>query len=182
MIGTPLSRLSRPVGRVAGAVVALACGATLMARATPDFSGTWIEATPTLQAAERHLSPTEALHSKGLVTEQHVESARGSVRQQRTSATHVITQTATAITSRRSDGAQFIYRLDGTDSRNAGPAGLVVARAIWEGERLVVSETATAADGTTRRTRRVWSLDQQGQLTIESGDGPARSITIYRKQ
>jgi hypothetical protein len=83
--------------------------------------------------------------------------------------------------ARRSDGAEATYRLDGSEFRKAGPAGTVTARAKWDGERLVIEETATAADGMTMRTRRVWSLDQQGQLIVESGEGSTRQVATYRK-
>ena len=180
MARTAVSRAPR-FGATVVALTCLTCLTTLAARTAPDFSGTWIEVTPALEAAERQLARTESLFSKGLQNEQNLQSARAGLTQQRTAATQVITQTATGITARRSDGAESSYRLDGSESRNAGPAGTVTARAKWDGDRLVIEETATAADGSVRRTTRVWSLDQQGRLIVESSEGRTKQVTIYKR-
>ena len=80
-------------------------------------------------------------------------------------------------------GPVATYNLDGSESRNAAVTGVgvTIARATWEGERLVIVETTTP-EGKTVQTKRVWSLDQAGQLVVETGDDPSKQVVVYRKQ
>ena len=156
---------------------ALLGSVTLAASSVPDFSGTWVEATPAVEAAERQLARTESLFSKGLLRQQQVDDARAGVTQHRATSTVVITQTTAAIVLRRADGVESTYRLDGTESRNSSSSGPVRSRAAWDGDRLVINEIGTDKAS----VQRIWSLDQQGRLVIASGEGATKQVVIYKK-
>lgn len=103
----------------------------------------------------------------------------------------VITQTATTITTRHGasgDDHVFTYRLDGSESRNAIGAVVTIAKATWDGDRLVITDTTTYQDGRTVERKQVWSIDQKGQLVVEltrpiPGGTEMRTQTgIYRRK
>jgi hypothetical protein len=76
------------------------------------------------------------------------------------------------------------FRLDGTETRNSlGDAGLSVARARWQGQRLEITSSMTIPDGTSLAQTLIWWLDPRGQLLIEvrnAGQDPR--TMIYRRR
>jgi hypothetical protein len=89
-------------------------------------------------------------------------------------------------------GHNFVYKLDGTESRNVlsphpGEEIVTLATATWQGETLVITERATFPDGRKKEQTSTYSLDDQGllRLSIErSADGkPEPSVTlVYKKK
>ena len=103
----------------------------------------------------------------------------------------VITQTAAALTMGHdsSGGGHVItYKLDGSESRNEIAGSVTIAKARWEGERLVIIESTTYTAGRKVERTLVWSLDKQGQLVVEftgpiAGSTEMRTrVGIYRRK
>jgi hypothetical protein len=169
---------------LAASLIALVYASALHAQAKPDFAGTWIEATPILQDAEKRLQREEVLYSRGLIHQAVLEGTQLTLKQLRNAATLVVTHTATTITTRQGssgDGPAATCHLDGSESRNTVGAVVTIAKSAWEGERLVIAETTTYPDGRTAQGKRVWSLDQQGQLVVETGETTSKQVAVYRK-
>ena len=87
-----------------------------------------------------------------------------------------------------------VYRLDGAESRNMspGPPGQpeipVTSRATWDGSRLVILSMSVATENgvaVTVDTRRVLTIDAEGNLVIERTGTPASLVTpsrsVYRR-
>ena len=85
-----------------------------------------------------------------------------------------ITQSTTAMTLAYRDGVKLTYKLDGSESKNmmAGRGGGApteqVSKAMWTGNKLVVTTTTGAGD-----EKRTFSMDS-GYLVVETS-APARS-------
>ena len=81
------------------------------------------------------------------------------------------------------------YNLDGSESRNVSPGDIVViSRAQWEGDKLVIRSTSTSAErGTpvTIETIRTMWLDKDGSLYIQRTGTPVAEVTpstsIYKR-
>ena len=89
------------------------------------------------------------------------------------------------------DGHHFTYKLDGTESRNSIPSHgeeiILVATALWEGNRVVITESVTYPNGRKRQARQTLSLDDAGQLTlvrVELVDGRAEPerVAVWKKK
>ena len=109
----------------------------------------------------------------------------------------VVRQTADRISFSIDAGGQLVravYNLDGSETRNLspGPPGEaeipVTSRASWEGKRLVILSKSMATDkgvAVTVDTRRVLSMDPDGNLIIERTGTPASLVTpsrsVYRR-
>jgi hypothetical protein len=82
------------------------------------------------------------------------------------------------------------YRLDGSESRNVSPEGVVVtSRASWDGDRLVIVSTSTSNEGgqpLTIDSRRVLWIDADGRLVLERTGTPEKVViptrSAYRKE
>lgn len=100
-----------------------------------------------------------------------------------------VKQTATTLTrghASRGGGHAFTYKLDGTESRFVIHETVTVARASWEGDKLVIVERASFPDGRTRNAKFVWSISSQGELIVdftEQFEGqPAKTMRITSKR
>ena len=130
---------------------------TLQAGQKPDFSGTWVGVNP--------------------------EAGGGEM---------TVTQTATMLTTRHgSSGDDHVasYKLDGTESRNVIHSHgeiVTISKAVWNGDRLVITESTTYPDGRKMERTVTWSLDSRGQLRIEVNPtaGPDRQtgVAVYRRK
>jgi hypothetical protein len=98
-----------------------------------------------------------------------------------------IKQDATAVTISRGQGSPLVYKLDGSASKNTvtrdGRPQDQVAKAAWEGNKLVIS-TEVNFQGNTAEQRRVLSLEG-GNLVIEQTN-PGRAAgaptkVVYKK-
>ena len=150
-------RLSR-VG-VASAAVVLVLGSGVRGQQKPDFSGTWVV-----------VSPAEAA---------------GQV--------HTIKQDATTFTrahASEGDGHSLAYKLDGSETRLVMPSHgqeiITLAKASWNGDRLVIVEAVTYPDGRKLAKNTVWSVDGQGQLVMEFTEAfegkPAQTRKVVYKR
>ena len=63
---------------------------------------------------------------------------------------------------------------------------VTIARASWDGDRLVIVEAVTYPDGRKRNTKTVWWLDSEGQLITEFTEQfegkPATTIKAIAKK
>lgn len=127
----------------------------------PNFSGRWVVVSP----------------EKGAGTEQVVKH-----------------DDKTLSTEHASEGSghRMIYQLDGVERRNALPSHgaeiVILSKAIWDGDRIVITSQATYPNGMKTQSKEVWSLDAQGRLVIdytESGPGgtpgPTMKVIHVRK-
>ena len=89
-------------------------------------------------------------------------------------------------------GHSFTYTLDGRESRNVlephpGEEIVVLGRASWDGNTLVIKEATTYPNGRKREVTSRWRLDEKGQLHVEADstvDGkpePPMKL-VYRKK
>jgi len=137
---------------------AAALGLVVRAQAKPDFSGRWVQITP---AAEAEGGGSEQL----------------------------VTQDATTLTTEHpSEGGSHrqVYKLDG-ESRSMLGQIQIVSKASWEGQKLVITSSATYPDRQRRDSKQIWSLGTDGRLTIEfsatNPDGTATEMRlIHRKK
>jgi hypothetical protein len=179
---------------VMSAVAALAA-TPLWAQETPNFSGTWTVAADAMaqgRAAGRATAPDGA----------PARGARGGDRAARAGGgggramaligigrQATITQDGATLTIARATQTgeiKTVYKLDGSDSPNtiSGPNGNSieqVSRAKWDGSKLSITTSMTAA-GNPVETTLTLSLDASGALVVEtSGMGRAgggRSMTL----
>lgn len=73
------------------------------------------------------------------------------------------------------------YTLDGSESTNMSPGDIVViSRARWDGDKLVIVSTSTSTEGdkplTIETTRTLW-LSKDGSLYMERTGTPANKVT-----
>jgi predicted metalloprotease with PDZ domain len=141
------------------ALLAFVCVSFVSAQQKPNFSGTWVGVTPAEVAGNQQL----------------------------------VTHTATTLTLRHGaegDDHVITYKLDGSESRNAlashGDEIVSIARASWEGDRLIINESTTYPDGRKAERRLTFGLDKEGQLvqglTMTMTGQPERKIeAVYRK-
>jgi len=84
-------------------------------------------------------------------------------------------------------GHSFTYRLDGVETRSTMGEAVTLSKAVWNGERLVVTSTTTYGDGRKLEQKKIFSLDGKGQMVIdltETMSGrPAQTVKlVYRKK
>ena len=134
--------------------------AMVLAQAKPNFTGTWIVVTPAEGAGqEQDVRHTPTTLSKGHASE--------------------------------GGGHSATYKLDGTESRNEltshGAPIVTLSKALWDGDKVVITSATTYPDGRKLDTKEIWSLDSTGRLVIEMSmtmtGMPAQSMTVvYRKK
>ena len=153
------------VGMIATAVLAVATMA--FAQAKPDFSGTW--------APDAAAAPATAPAGtggggapggggggggRGMAGPMTVKQSGDTLTIERTMGENKVTQT---------------YKLDGSESKNAGRGGDVVSTAKWDGSKLVITTKTDNGDQV-----QTWSMEG-GNLTIERTGGRGPSKTTYKK-
>lgn len=156
------------------AIVALALAATVQAPA--DFSGRWeFDRDKTLQPGPDGRIVLAAMLGDEVLVRQDAK---------------------TIVFTIDAGGQQVkaVYNLDGSESRNLspGPPGQsdipVTSRASWDGTRLVILSKSVAIEkgvAVTLDTRRVLSIDADGNLIVERTGTPASLVTpsrsVYRR-
>jgi len=142
------------IGILATAVLAVATMAFAQAKA--DFSGSWAPEVDPAAAA-----PAGGGGGRGM--------GGGPM---------TVKQTATELTIERTAGENKItqtYKLDGTESKNAGRGGETVSTAKWDGPKLVI--TTKAGENETTQN---WSL-AGSVLTVESTSARGTQKRVYKK-
>ena len=149
----------KPTIKVLALAFVLLAARSAAAQAKPDFSGRWVQVTPSAVA-------------EGGGQEQVVRQDDASV-----------------TTSHASEGGGHgqVYKFGSDSSGMLGHDVAVTSRAAWDGPKLVLTSTATYPDKSQRQTRQVWTLGSDGLLTIESTmTHPDRTITqrksVHRKK
>lgn len=126
-------------GGIIPATLLMAVVGTL-AQERPDFSGTWVVVSPAASSGEE----TTIKHDATTFTHGHASEG---------------------------GGHSFTYKLDGTETRHTMPSHgaeiVILAKASWDGPRLVIVERVTYPDGRKAEGTTVWSLDAQGLLVRE---------------
>ena len=86
----------------------------------------------------------------------------------------VVTQDDQTLTTREgpSTGPHVAtYKLDGSESKNVvnthGQDIVTVSKAVWDGNKLVITHVTTLPNNTKNERKQVWSFDGAGRLTIE---------------
>jgi len=140
--------------------IVIACASWMVfAQAKPNFTGTWIVVTPAEGAGqEQELRHTATTLSKGHASE--------------------------------GSGHHATYKLDGTESRNEitshGEPIVTLSKALWDGDKVVITSATTYPDGRKLQTKETWSLDSTGRLVIEMSmtmtGMPAQSMTVVHRK
>ena len=149
------------VGMIATAVLAVATMA--FAQAKPDFSGTW---APDAAAAPAGTGGGGAPGGggggggRGMAGPMTVKQSADTLTIERTMGDNKVTQT---------------YKLDGSESKNAGRGGDVVSTAKWDGGKLVITTKTDNGDQV-----QTWSMEG-GNLTIERTGGRGAGKMTYKK-
>jgi hypothetical protein len=155
------------VGMIATAVLAVATMA--FAQAKPDFSGTWAPdaaAAPAAPAAPAGTGGGGAPGGggggggRGMAGPMTVKQSGDTLTIERTMGDNKVTQT---------------YKLDGSESKNAGRGGEVVSTAKWDGSKLVITTKTENGDQV-----QTWSMEG-GNLTIERTGGRGAGKMTYKK-
>ena len=146
------------VGMIATAVLAVATMA--FAQAKPDFSGTWAPDAAAAPAAPAGTGGGGGGGGRGMAGPMTVKQAGDTLTIERTMGDNKVTQT---------------YKLDGSESKNAGRGGEVVSTAKWDGSKLVITTKTENGDQV-----QTWSMEG-GNLTIERTGGRGAGKTTYKK-
>lgn len=129
----------------------------------PNFSGTWVAVSPEQAAGQEEIIKHEGM----TLTRGHgSESGRGH---------------------------WFSYKLDGRESNNIltphpGEEIATVARASWQGERIVITEAVTYPNGRKREMTATLWLDDKGRLHIEAAElvdgrpAPGGTVVYSKKE
>jgi len=142
------------------AVMTLWVAAAGAAQDKPNFTGTWIVVTPVEAAGQ----------------EQQVE--------------HTATTLSTGHAS-SGGGHGMVYKLDGTESRNVltshGEDFVSLSKAVWDGNKVLITTATAYPDGRKLDTKETWSLDADGRLVVEhtqamSGLRPTQMTVVHRKR
>jgi hypothetical protein len=139
--------------------VALAAAVTVSAQGKPDFSGKWTLVSPADSAGQV------------LVVKQDA-------------------RTLSSVHPSEGDDHNIVFNLDGSERRNAlsshGAEIVAMAKAVWNGNDLVITEAVTYPAGNRADTKQIWSLDATGRLLIDhtytsAGKAPVNVKLIYKK-
>lgn len=148
---------------MAALVLFLALPQAVLAQAKPDFSGTW-----TFDEAKSDPAPARAGRGGG------GGGGRGGGRMGGAPATAMtIKQTAAELSMDRTtaQGSQtIVYKLDGSESTNTIGPGPATSKAMWDGNKLVVTTTQTVqgrGSEITINSKDIYSMDGN-VLTIET--------------
>jgi hypothetical protein len=133
--------------------------AMVLAQQKPNFSGTWVAVSPADAAGQEQ----EVRHTATTLSTGHASEGAG----------HNET-----------------YKLDGTESRNEltshGEKIVTLSRAMWDGDKVVITSATTYPDGGKLESKQTWSMNSSGQLVIESTETmtgqPVRSMTIVSRK
>ena len=87
-------------------------------------------------------------------------------------------------------GPPATYQIDGVEHRTVMPMRdeqiVVVSRAAWEGNKLVINTTESYPTGMKLTVKEVWSLDEQGRLVIDVTEGaerqPSRTMKVVMQK
>jgi hypothetical protein len=160
--------MTRKFMLVALLAVALAVPSIAVAQAKPDFSGKWIQ----------DMEKSDPMGGGG---------GRGPAGPQ----TWTYTQTATELAMEREtpNGVQkTVYKLDGSDSVNAGGrGGDVTSKTVWDGNKLVTKYTrAMGQSGATIEVTETRSIEADGTLVVVSTmkggpQGDTSRKTVFKK-
>lgn len=129
------------------------------AQKKPDFTGTWVAVSPAEAAGQEQ----EVRHTPTTLSTGHASEGGG----------HHAT-----------------YKLDGSESRNEltshGEKIVTISKAVWDGDKVVITSATTYPDGRKLDSRETWSMDPTGRLIVESSETmtgqPARSMTIVHRK
>ena len=149
----------KTLARFAIAAAMLAVAAS--AQQKPNFSGRWVVVIPEKGAGQEQIVKHD---DKTLSTERASEGG----------------------------GHRMIYQLDGVERRSAIPSRgqeiVILSKALWDGDRVVITSQASYPNGMKTQSKEIWSLDAQGRLVIdytESGPrgspGPAMKVIHVKK-
>ena len=149
------------------------CAAAVPAQPRPDFSGAWeFDREKTMQQPP---SADGRLVIAAMLGDEFAASQDGK-------ALHLTIKAM-------GQTVNVTYNLDGSESKNVSPGDIIVlSRARWDGDRLVIGSKSTSNDGgksvTIETTRTIW-LGKDGSLYIERTGTPASEVTpstsIYKR-
>ena len=90
-----------------------------------------------------------------------------------------------------SGSRKTIYQLDGVERQQALPMRggdiTILAKAAWDGDRVVITNNTSYPNGMKTQSKEVWSLDAQGRLVIDysevgpTGPGPSMKVVYVKK-
>ena len=150
----------RLIGIMAGLLLAVGVVAT---QAQPQFAGTWV-----LDRAQSQLPTHEGRKHRGPDPQAQPTDVKLVVEQQG----HTVKATRTVARGNRERSMAETYVADGTEQAHPARRGSVVTRALFEGDRLVVSKTHTMKSDQGEKTmsrESTWSLSPDGKvLTIDT--------------
>jgi len=141
-------------------ILAVALAVPTLAQAKkPDFSGKWI------QDMEKS-DPAPAGRGGGAANPQTI----------------TITMTAAEFTMERTTGQgvqKTVYKLDGSESSNAGRGGDVKSKTVWDGNKLVTKYQRVMGENTVDVTETRSLAD--GLLTVETKSGENTRKIVFKK-
>jgi len=155
---------------IVGALSLVFAASVAQAQDKPNFSGTW-----TLVVDPNAPAPTGRGGGGGL------------------GQAAVLTMDAKTLTITRTTQAgevKIVYNLDGSESKNMmqGRGGQTeqISKAVWEGNKLVVTTSFTMGENAVTRTQS-FTLDASGQLVVSTtspgrgGGEPTTTVQTYKK-
>jgi hypothetical protein len=141
-------------------ILAVALAVPTLAQAQkPDFSGKWI------QDMEKS-DPAPAGRGGGAANPQTI----------------TITMTAAEFTMERTTGQgvqKTVYKLDGSESSNAGRGGDIKSKTVWDGNKLVTKYQRVMGENTVDVTETRSLAD--GLLTVETKSGENTRKIVFKK-
>lgn len=146
--------------RLAVILIGLALPVLADAQQKPDFSGRWVVVEPAGEAGGEQ----QITHDPKANTLTIAHDSEGS-------------------------GHKLVYKLDGTESRNAlashGSEIVILSRAMWTGNQIAIRSVATYPDGRRMESKQLWSVDAGGRLIVEGTetiDGKTTTIRSVSKK
>jgi hypothetical protein len=130
------------------------------AQAKPNFSGTWVTVSPADVAGQEQ----EVRHTPTMLSTGHASEGGG----------HHAT-----------------YKLDGSESRNEltthGEQIVTISKAVWEGNKLIVTNATSYPGSPKTESKSVWSIDPEGRLVIEhtrtvTGQPPFNITLVHKRK
>ena len=141
-------------------LIVCSAAVAIAAQTKPNFSGTWVVVTPADGAGQEE----EVRHTATTLSTGHASEGGG----------HSAT-----------------YKLDGSESRNSitshGQEIVTLSKALWDGDKVVITNATTYPDGRKLESKETWSLDSTGRLVIEmsmtmTGMPPQSMTVVHRKK
>lgn len=161
----------RRISFLATAIATFALIAGLSAQGKPDFSGKW-SLVPDPNAAAPAGGGGGGGRGGG-------RGGGGFCGQECT-----IAQDATSITITRTTQAgeqKATYKLDGSESKNAGRGGEVVSKATWDGAKITIAGTNPGRDGGPGVATKTTVSMNGGQMEVETDNGRGANKQTYKK-